>query len=216
MPSSSQKRPEFLLLGGHPAVDLVNTHFPPPGLGIDFLRDWNDVVDWLGQAGISTSPALRVPLAARGSALKEFTEFRDDWRNNLAEIVAGGSVSAGFLKTLNHHLSEIIFTETLQRSGEKRFELVSSHSKLHGQKFALALMAREVARLLAEGNPAYLRRCANTASCALYFYDTTKNHHRQWCSVAVCGNRHKVAEFRRRKALQKKSQPPPKSAVDRL
>jgi predicted RNA-binding Zn ribbon-like protein len=32
----------------------------------------------------------------------------------------------------------------------------------------------------------------------LYFYDTTKNHRRQWCSVAMCGNRHKVAEFRRR------------------
>jgi hypothetical protein len=32
----------------------------------------------------------------------------------------------------------------------------------------------------------------------LVFYDTTKNHRRQWCSNSTCGNRHKVAEFRRR------------------
>ncbi len=201
MPSSSQKCPEFLFLGGHPAVDLVNTHVPPPGPDIEFLQEWSDVIAWLGQAGVSTSPALRVPLAARRFALKEFAEFRDAWRANLAQIVKGGKVSDDFLKTLNRHLSEARFAETLRRTEEAGFELVSSYSKLHGQKLALALMAREVARLLAEGNLAHLRRCANTSSCALYFYDTTKNHHRQWCSVAVCGNRHKVAEFRRRKAL---------------
>jgi predicted RNA-binding Zn ribbon-like protein len=203
MPTSAQKRPDFLFLGGHPAIDLVNTHVPPPGLDIEFLREWNDVVDWLGHAGISTSPALRVPLAARGRALKEFAEFREAWRNEVEQVVAGGSVSDDFLKRLNRHLGEVVFTEALQRSGEKRFELVSSYSELRGQKLALALMAREVAWFLAEANPAYLRRCANTESCVLYFYDTTKNHHRQWCSVAMCGNRHKVAEFRRRKALEK-------------
>jgi predicted RNA-binding Zn ribbon-like protein len=201
MPSSHQKRPEFLFLGGHPAIDLANTRVPPPGLDIEFLQEWNDVVDWLGRAGISTSPALRVPIAARGPALEEFEEFRDAWRNEIEQIIAGGNVSDDFLKTLNRHLSEAVFTESLQRNGEKCFERVSSYSALHGQKLALALVAREVARFLAKANLAYLRRCANTESCVVYFYDTTKNHHRQWCSVALCGNRHKVAEFRRRKAL---------------
>lgn len=203
MPSSHEKRPEFLFLGGHPAIDLANTRVPPPGLDIEFLQEWNDVVDWLGQAGISTSPALRVPIAARGPALEEFEEFRDAWRNEIEQIIAGGNVSDDFLKTLNRHLSEAVFTESLQRNGEKCFERVSSYSALHGQKLALALVAREVARFLAEANLAYLRRCANTESCVVYFYDTTKNHHRQWCSVTLCGNRHKVAEFRRRKALDK-------------
>src|ERR1700736_4994761 len=55
---------------------------------------------------------------------------------------------------------------------------------------------------LANANLNYLHRCANTKTCTLYFYDTTKNHRRRWCSVAACGNRHKVAAFRSR---QKKS-----------
>jgi len=37
----------------------------------------------------------------------------------------------------------------------------------------------------------------------LYFYDTTKNHRRQWCSTAACGNRHKVADFRKRQVKSK-------------
>jgi predicted RNA-binding Zn ribbon-like protein len=31
------------------------------------------------------------------------------------------------------------------------------------------------------------------------FYDRTKSHKRRWCSMALCGNRHKVAEFRKRR-----------------
>jgi predicted RNA-binding Zn ribbon-like protein len=37
----------------------------------------------------------------------------------------------------------------------------------------------------------------------LYFYDTTKNHRRQWCSAASCGNRHKVSQFRKRQGEAK-------------
>jgi predicted RNA-binding Zn ribbon-like protein len=29
--------------------------------------------------------------------------------------------------------------------------------------------------------------CKNQA-CILYFYDTTKNHRRNWCSMGICGN----------------------------
>jgi predicted RNA-binding Zn ribbon-like protein len=35
----------------------------------------------------------------------------------------------------------------------------------------------------------------------LLFYDTTKNHARHWCSMSLCGNRHKVAaHYRRRRS----------------
>jgi predicted RNA-binding Zn ribbon-like protein len=33
----------------------------------------------------------------------------------------------------------------------------------------------------------------------LYFYDTTKNHTRRWCSMTGCGNRAKAAAFYERK-----------------
>jgi predicted RNA-binding Zn ribbon-like protein len=108
------------------------------------------------------------------------------------------------LKILNRHLGEDHFSETLQRNGREGLHLVRSGSELRGEKLALALVAWPVAQFLAKANLAYLRQCANHTSCALYFYDTTKNHHRQWCSVAICGNRHKVAQFRKRQVQAKK------------
>jgi predicted RNA-binding Zn ribbon-like protein len=33
----------------------------------------------------------------------------------------------------------------------------------------------------------------------MVFYDTTKNHQRRWCSMEICGNRHKAALHRKKK-----------------
>jgi predicted RNA-binding Zn ribbon-like protein len=203
MDSSSKKLfdgPKFLFLGGHAAVDLANTLVPPPGLNVEFLRTWGDVIHWLGRANLSTSPALNLPEERCPLALKSFVKFRDRWRNELSQIVTNGKVSDVFLQELNQILNSDPFTETLTRNHKAGFRIARSSSQLHGEKLALALVSHQIAGFLAEANPDYIRRCANTASCVLYFYDTTKNHHRQWCSTASCGNRHKVAAFRKRAA----------------
>jgi predicted RNA-binding Zn ribbon-like protein len=67
-------------------------------------------------------------------------------------------------------------------------------------------IARSIAEFLVTAEFKYLRRCANTDSCTLVFYDATKNHRRQWCSNSMCGNRYKVAEFRRRQRAGRRKQ----------
>ena len=42
-----------------------------------------------------------------------------------------------------------------------------------------------------------LKQCGG-ASCGWLFLDTTRNHSRQWCRMADCGNVAKVRRFRRR------------------
>jgi len=59
--------------------------------------------------------------------------------------------------------------------------------------------AEAAAELLAEGDFELIRRC-ESESCVLWFYDRTKSHRRRWCSMASCGNRHKVAAFRSRRS----------------
>nr|WP_296360395.1 DUF1552 domain-containing protein [Ralstonia sp.] len=61
----------------------------------------------------------------------------------------------------------------------------------------LAPLAEAAAHLLAEGDFQLVRVCEHP-ECTLWFYDRTKSHKRRWCSMAVCGNRHKVAEYRKR------------------
>jgi predicted RNA-binding Zn ribbon-like protein len=202
MPAASEnagaRRPEFIFVGGHPAIDFANTLAPPPGLGIEFLRTWSDVTDWLGEANISRDSPLDVLHTRRSEALKRVWELRQAWKQVLASLIAGGKVSDDFLARLNGLLAADSSHEVLNRAGKRQFHLIHSASELQGGKLALSILAHQIAVFLAEANPSYLRRCANTESCVLYFYDATKNHRRQWCSVAVCGNRHRVAEFRRR------------------
>ena len=133
------KRPNFLLLGAHPAIDFANTLVPPPGLNTEFLRSWEDVIDWLKETRLSGGQNLDVPESDAPHALEKVRKLRHAW--TIAEF------------------------------------LITAEFK-------------------------YLRRCANTDSCVLVFYDTTKNHRRQWCSNSMCGNRYKVAQFRQRQLLQ--------------
>jgi predicted RNA-binding Zn ribbon-like protein len=198
--NSPAARPDFVFIGEHPAVDFANTLVVDHDAPRDLLASWPDVVAWLSQAGLTAGIDLTLTPAAETRGLKSVVEFRAAWEKVLAALVSGGKVSDAFLERLNGHLAPGTFHEIVRRHGKKEFHVSRSTPDLHGDKLALYLIARQVADFLATAHLPYLHRCANTASCVLYFYDTTKNHRRQWCSVATCGNRHKVAQFRQRQA----------------
>jgi predicted RNA-binding Zn ribbon-like protein len=193
-------RPGFIFVGEHPAVDFANTLSLSQGQWTEHLRDWADAIDWLSLAGLSANPALQIPTSRSAEAVKSVVELRRAWKDELGNLVVGSRVSDDFIRRINQILAEDAFYEILHRSGKSGFQLDRSASRLRGEKLALATLSRQIAHFLAEANFGYLHRCANTTSCALYFYDTTKNHRRQWCSTAGCGNRYKVAAFRRRQA----------------
>jgi predicted RNA-binding Zn ribbon-like protein len=84
--------------------------------------------------------------------------------------------------------------ELFHQDGVWRLEFVAREG---GLDWLLAAIARSAAELIAEGPTARLRACSNP-SCGLFFYDTSRTRGRRWCSMARCGNRHKVAVFSRR------------------
>jgi predicted RNA-binding Zn ribbon-like protein len=190
------KRPDFLLIGADPAIDFANTLVPPPGPDIEFLQSWQDVIDWLKETGLSSGQNLEVSEPDALAALETVRNLRHAWKTTLEQIMAGHGVQPQFIKQLNRILCLDTFSETLSVEGE--IVLRRSRSLLAGRQLALAILARSLAEFLITADFKYLRRCANTDSCVLVFYDTTKNHRRQWCSNSMCGNRYKVAEFRRR------------------
>jgi len=61
----------------------------------------------------------------------------------------------------------------------------------------LGPLAEAVAQLLVEGDFTLVRQCEHP-DCILWFYDRTKSHKRRWCSMALCGNRYKAAQFRKK------------------
>jgi predicted RNA-binding Zn ribbon-like protein len=195
---SRKNSPEFLFIGDHPAIDFANTLVLDRGKPRELLCSWSDVAGWLYVAGLANEAHLQVAPAQSAAALKSVIRLRTEWKAALEALAAGGKVGAGFLAHLNELLADDVFHESLRTGGRGSFHLHRSASSLTGTRLVLALLARQIAKFLSESNLEYLRRCANTSSCVLYFYDTTKNHRRQWCSVATCGNRHKAAEFRKR------------------
>lgn len=195
-------RPDFIFVGEHPAIDFANTLASPRGYEEDLFHSWNDLVEWMERAGLAVDAELKLSASHGADAPRTVSELREAWKTVLARLVEGGRVDDDFVKRINRHLAGDPFTESLHREGKNGFHLHRSASHLTGKELALAVLARQIALFLANANFAYLRRCANTTSCTLYFYDTTKNHRRQWCSAAACGNRHKVAAFRRRQATR--------------
>jgi predicted RNA-binding Zn ribbon-like protein len=69
-----------------------------------------------------------------------------------------------------------------------------------GIEFAAAepILAR-VAEAMADGSWSRLKACRSD-TCQWAFIDTARNHSRQWCDMAVCGNRAKARRFRSRHA----------------
>jgi hypothetical protein len=76
---------------------------------------------------------------------------------------------------------------------DDRGALVPAKAGWPGFTAALLLALRE---LSATDLP--LKRCRNTG-CRWLFIDRSRNHARQWCEMAMCGNRAKVARFRHRR-----------------
>jgi len=64
----------------------------------------------------------------------------------------------------------------------------------------LASIARDAVILLSSEISERIRQCEGE-TCALLFLDTSRSGDRRWCSMSGCGNRAKVADFRRRKRL---------------
>ena len=195
---------EFLFRGEHPAIDFANTQVARFGRLVELLRSWGDVVEWLEKARVVEDTRLLRSVSSAAEAVERIRTLRDAWREQISRLTAGGQVSESFLRSLNQLLEKDAFHETLKPVGVRNYRIERSTSSLRGEDLALATLAREIALFLTDSNLSCLRRCANS-ECVLYFYDTTKNHRRLWCSTAICGNRHKVAAFRERQARKKKT-----------
>jgi len=195
MPSSAAQLP---LLGGRLSVDFVNAAPPNAGLSweqlIHFLNSTNIVstergVQLLGlpQADPQAAEALLVKARRLGLALRKvFTAMHrkqrlaGEWIEPINEI----------LRITEGH------DELVGQDGTWAIEFVAREG---GLDWLLAAVARSGAEIIAEGARARLRICANP-HCGLFFYDDSRTRLRRWCSMAVCGNRNKVAAFARKHA----------------
>ena len=191
---------KFLFVGNHPCLDFINTQMIVKGEPTDLLGGFEDLISWLLQARVlakTQADVVRAELShdQMSSLLEQAKSFRATLRGLAERLVASKPVPDSTIITINRFLSQRSGYPQLvrrKRGFEQRF-----HSAATPAQSVLAPLAEATSDLLCRANVALIKKCGNP-SCILYFYDTTKNHTRNWCSMQLCGNRLKVAAHYRR------------------
>jgi predicted RNA-binding Zn ribbon-like protein len=186
------------LLGGRLSVDFVNA--TPSNAELT----WERLVHFLestsvvsaGRGAQLLSLPQSDPQAAEALLLKA-QRLDSALRKVFAAMLRKQRIAGEWIEPLNKILRITEgHDELVSQAGIWKIEFVAREG---GLDWLLAAVARSGAEIIAEGARARLRLCANP-HCGLFFYDNSRTRRRRWCSMAVCGNRSKVAAFARKHA----------------
>lgn len=190
------------LIGGRLCLDFANTLSTRLEGGREYLSNYADLVAWGQHAGALneyeaqalSDRSRRYPDLGR-AALERAIVLRETIYRIFSTVAAGREPERSDLDTLN----------TTLRQAFSRLEVVPT-----GDGFEWAWMydeddldsilwpvARSAADTLISGDLGCVRECARQG-CDWLFVDTSKNHSRRWCSMAVCGSRVKARRYYRR------------------
>ena len=179
---------EAPMLADHLALDMLNTQALSDGNRVDFWNSDEDVLAWLKRFTANPlSNAIATGLLVQGRALRTLA------RQLIIQRKEGSDIEIG---ELNEYLHNYTCFPQLKHDNEGRLLLTHTASG-ETTKALLGPVAEAVAQLLVEGNFELVKQCEHP-DCILWFYDRTKAHKRRWCSMALCGNRYKAAQFRKR------------------
>lgn len=192
-------------IGGRLALDFVNI------VPRNNELSWDQLIEFLESAQIVTAERGGELLALSGSdpqaaesLLRKAQRLATALRLAFDAVLRKQKVVREWIEPVNEFLRITEgHDELVSTNHDWEIQFVASEG---GLEWLLAAVARSGAEIIAEGPRARLRLCANPR-CGLLFYDTSRTHRRRWCSMTVCGNRHKVAAFARRHASVRHSRP---------
>lgn len=191
-------------IGGHPALDFVNTAAGRDVDPRDRLDSYARLLDWAAASGRFAARdiealARRAKKDAPGAdaALKEARLVREA----LFATFDANLKSAPAPKPALALIERVWRRAAAQRHLEAKAGAIASilSAEDAGPGFIAAIMAEDAIALFADARLARLRMC-DGADCGWFFLDTSKNNKRRWCDMAVCGN---AAKARRHYARHK-------------
>jgi predicted RNA-binding Zn ribbon-like protein len=186
----------FLFVGNYLCLDFINTEMVEAGQPVDRLSDFASLVTWLvrsrtlgGQQADDVLGNWRGTHEAE-AAFQNAVKLRTSLREMAERLIKGKAVPPSTLGEINQWLALQTGHAELKRARggfEKRFQ-----ANFREPAQLLWPVAESASDLLCYADLTLVKKCENSA-CVLFFYDTSKNHSRRWCSMSVCGNRMKVA-----------------------
>jgi len=184
-PSDAAPREAFTFFAGHAALDLPATLKARLKLvPRDLLARPEDLARWLVAVGQGSAAP-----AASPSDLQTARALREAIYMLSIAAIEHKRLPAAALRTLNRIAAGNCAVPQLTASGA-----------VHISGTARALLtgiARDAVRLFGSDAAGRIRQCEGEG-CARLFLDTSRSGERRWCSMASCGNKAKVAQFRSR------------------
>jgi predicted RNA-binding Zn ribbon-like protein len=156
--------------------------------GGDLLADAEEATAWLTGHGLLEA-GERVGERERG----RLVEFREALRNLL---LANNGMPGADTQALNDFVTSVDLR--VRFGSDKRPGLESSPGGGLVERVAGRLLA-DIVLAEAEGRWDRLKACSNE-ECHWAFYDASKNRSGRWCNMQVCGARHKMRAYRKRKS----------------
>lgn len=189
-----------------PGLDFLNSVATPVDEPVDWIGNGAGLLDWLEQARMVPPEALATlraqfapgdfdAVAGQARALRE-------WFRAFVRERKGQPLSAADLRELeplnrllerDEHYGELVANTS---GGGSSFELRARRRHKTPESLLMPIV-EALAKLVCDEDFAQVKACEG-ARCTLLFADHTRGHARRWCSMALCGNRAKVAAHRKR------------------
>lgn len=191
-----------------PGLDFLNSIATPVDEPVDSIASGAGLLDWLDQAGMAPPEALAAlrtqfcatdfdAVAAKARELRE-------WFRDFVQARKGRPLAASDLRELaplnallarDDRYGKIAANDD---DGEGSAALAYRVARRWNSPESLLMpIAEALAKLVSEEDFAQVKACEGHR-CTMLFADHTRGHARRWCSMAVCGNRAKVAAHRQR------------------
>jgi predicted RNA-binding Zn ribbon-like protein len=185
------------LLGGAAWLNLVNTTYLSHKQVVDILQDQSRTMQWLTENNLlRESDALAWE---NGDLLPPIMEdlpsLRQLCKEILSDIDQQGKLSLHTTDQLQKLVGQVQVRLALVPAGEKPELVCEGATPGDHVRYKIA---RSIIHTLASYPTDRIRKCEHE-DCILYFLDTSKSGKRRWCSMEMCGNRQKAADYYARK-----------------
>jgi predicted RNA-binding Zn ribbon-like protein len=198
----AQLRHQFKLVGGHPALDFINTvHDWTASEQHDYLSEFADAIRFGEAVGLLTrADDLRLPRRTPHVELRRLRELRALLKRIFQMRLSGEAPSSADLGELSANLAEAAqATRLMVATRTHRSHQVSVIREITAGKagdglLRLKIVEAAVTLLVSDA----MLRVKSCPTCGWLFLDVSKNGSRRWCSMDTCGAVAKARRYYRR------------------
>jgi predicted RNA-binding Zn ribbon-like protein len=193
---------QFKLVGGHPALDFINTVRDwTAAEPHDYLDEFSDAIRFGQRAGFLTrADVLCLRRRTPDIELMRLRDLRALLKRVFQMRLSGETPSSTDLGKLSAILAEaaratrLVVAPQTHRSSQVRMRREINVEKADDALLRLRIVEAAVALLVSDA----MLRVKSCPTCGWFFLDVSKNGSRRWCSMDACGSVAKARRYYRR------------------